>query len=74
MALIKCSDCGNEYSDRADICPKCGCPNDVKRKAKRNRYLEIQRKKNVADTIAVYKRDNVCNLIGECINLCVSNK
>ncbi len=27
MAMIKCMDCGNEYSDRAAQCPKCGCPN-----------------------------------------------
>lgn len=27
MALIKCEDCGAEYSDKAERCPKCGCPN-----------------------------------------------
>ena len=27
MAMIKCEDCGNEYSDKAARCPKCGCPN-----------------------------------------------
>lgn len=26
MALIKCSECGTEVSDRADKCPKCACP------------------------------------------------
>ncbi len=26
MALIKCVDCGKEVSDRAKICPNCGCP------------------------------------------------
>ncbi len=29
MALIKCSECGTEVSDRADKCPKCGCPVDL---------------------------------------------
>lgn len=24
MALIKCIECGNEISDKAEICPKCG--------------------------------------------------
>ena len=24
MALIKCPECGNEVSDSAEICPKCG--------------------------------------------------
>ena len=26
MALIKCPDCGNQVSDRAPTCPKCGAP------------------------------------------------
>lgn len=26
MALIKCSECGNEISDKAAACPKCGAP------------------------------------------------
>lgn len=25
MALIKCTECGNEVSDKAQCCPKCGC-------------------------------------------------
>lgn len=27
MALISCSECGNEVSDRAVSCPHCGAPN-----------------------------------------------
>lgn len=26
MALIKCTECGKEFSDRASACPNCGCP------------------------------------------------
>ncbi len=26
MALIKCSECGREISDKAAACPFCGCP------------------------------------------------
>jgi len=26
MALIKCSECGKEISDKAASCPHCGCP------------------------------------------------
>lgn len=26
MALIKCSECGHDVSDKAAICPNCGCP------------------------------------------------
>lgn len=26
MALIKCIECGREISDKAVVCPQCGCP------------------------------------------------
>lgn len=26
MALIKCTECGKEISDKASSCPNCGCP------------------------------------------------
>lgn len=26
MALITCSECGKEFSDKAPACPNCGCP------------------------------------------------
>ena len=26
MALVKCPECGNQVSDRASACPKCGYP------------------------------------------------
>lgn len=26
MALIKCSECNNQISDKAAACPQCGCP------------------------------------------------
>ena len=26
MALIICSECGKEFSDKASACPNCGCP------------------------------------------------
>lgn len=26
MALIKCKECGEQVSDKADLCPKCGAP------------------------------------------------
>lgn len=30
MALIKCSECGKEFSDKAGACPNCACPVEVK--------------------------------------------
>lgn len=29
MALIICTECGKEYSDRARTCPNCGCPTEA---------------------------------------------
>lgn len=26
MALVRCSDCGKEFSDKAKACPNCACP------------------------------------------------
>lgn len=33
MALIKCEDCGKEFSDKASACPNCGCPNEKNNKS-----------------------------------------
>ncbi|HEU4456103.1 MAG TPA: CD225/dispanin family protein [Longimicrobium sp.] len=30
MALVTCSDCGNQYDQNADHCPNCGHPNPLK--------------------------------------------
>lgn len=30
MALINCSECNNQISDKAPTCPNCGAPNQVK--------------------------------------------
>lgn len=29
MALIICTECGKQYSDKAPACPNCGCPTDL---------------------------------------------
>lgn len=26
MAMINCPECGKEISDKATVCPNCGCP------------------------------------------------
>lgn len=42
MALIKCSECGREISDKADMCPNCGYPiKNIK-----NKNNSIIKKKN----------------------------
>jgi len=41
MALIVCSECGKEFSDKAAACPNCGCPlEDVKELKSPNTELE----------------------------------
>lgn len=35
MALIKCPECGRNFSDQADACPDCGCPTPGKRPQKK---------------------------------------
>lgn len=36
MALIKCPECGRNFSDQADACPDCGCPTPGKKVKKNN--------------------------------------
>lgn len=40
MALIKCIECGKEFSDKATACPNCGCPT--------SEMIEIQTENNVS--------------------------
>ena len=52
MALIKCTECGKDISDKAAACPNCGCPTEeilavLEEKAK----METQRAKLQADKL-----------------------
>jgi len=42
MALIKCSECGADVSERASVCPKCGCPLNITKQV----ISEEQKKRN----------------------------
>lgn len=42
MALIKCSECGTDVSEKAQVCPKCGCPIEITKKI----ISEVQKTKN----------------------------
>ena len=44
MALIKCPDCGKEFSEYAECCPECGCPVDA---AKENHVEEKPQEKTI---------------------------
>lgn len=49
MALIKCSECGTQISDKASVCLKCGCPLDITKQA----ILDEQKKKNKKIIISI---------------------
>lgn len=36
MALIKCSECGRQISEKAEYCPNCGCPVEREQVQKQN--------------------------------------
>lgn len=48
MALIKCIECGKEFSDRALSCPNCGCPTSEIL----NAVKELEQKREI---VATYK-------------------
>ena len=39
MPLTKCPDCGNEISDEAYVCPKCGRPTGKRPKVQLKRLM-----------------------------------
>lgn len=45
MALIKCSECGADVSEKASMCVKCGCPLDITKQhisdARKNKNKKI---------------------------------
>lgn len=47
MALIMCSECGSDISDKASVCPKCGCPVDV------SKEIIIKHKRKIIKKIAI---------------------
>lgn len=54
MALIKCSECGKEISDKAVVCVNCGNPISTKKKIKKKKKkdyeeLTFQEKKKIKE-------------------------
>ena len=60
MALIKCSECGAEISEKASVFPKCGCPVAVSVAASNNN----QQKKMIKIIIAIVILAAAAALIG----------
>lgn len=42
MSLIKCIECGNDVSEYAEACPKCGCPISIIK----NKIMEKEHEEN----------------------------
>lgn len=42
MSLIKCSECGEEFSEYANSCPKCGCPTSKVIELGRSRLFKLK--------------------------------
>lgn len=40
MALITCTECGKEFSDKASACPNCGCPTESMEEIQENENIE----------------------------------
>ena len=49
MALIKCPECGKEYSNLADKCPNCACPTKIATKT--------------TTTTKILTEEEICNII-----------
>ena len=47
MALINCNECGNEMSDKAKNCPKCGCPNSFFEENNNTEQLPEKKKESI---------------------------
>ena len=47
MAIINCNECGNEISDKAKNCPKCGCPNSFFTEKFNTEQPSIKKKESV---------------------------
>ena len=41
MTMIRCKECGEEISDKARCCPKCGAPNDWAWEENREVFIKL---------------------------------
>lgn len=64
MALIKCDECGNEVSDKASACPKCGNPIVQVEEVKKETKVEQKVKKGKVKTnTSVYAKNSYAEFI-----------
>ena len=43
MAIIKCLECGNDVSDKAQYCPNCGCPINAVSKMQESKTVSVSK-------------------------------
>lgn len=55
MALIKCSECGKEFSDKATACPNCACPVDSMTKEKKEKLKQEEKVTNKVEKFSKKK-------------------
>ena len=54
MALIKCSECGADVSEKALQCPKCGCPIEISIDERKSKKQEQLKKNAVKIVVALF--------------------
>lgn len=68
--LIKCTECGNEFSDQAEACPHCGAPNQIRieqirqaQEQQRIQQAQLQEKRRIynEDTQVYNEANNTIN-------------
>lgn len=53
MALINCSECGADISEKASACPKCGCPLDITKQVMSNAKKKERKKVIIFFTVVL---------------------
>lgn len=53
MALVKCTECGREISEKAESCPNCGCPIETRNRLSKAEEVLRERKKLLLPIFAV---------------------
>lgn len=62
MSLINCSECGNEMSNRANNCPRCGCPNPC-----------LSQNNTTQESNTVKKKESILGIIGCLLSFILCN-
>lgn len=70
MALIKCPECQNAVSEKAKLCPHCGCPitrKKVRLSKKEIKYVQLKKEResmfgNLSKVIRIYSENSPQNI------------